>query len=55
MPKVPEMFAKMSTEECLWDQEVWILMMAMTRLVPVEVLRQKLHGKGLRRESLSRI
>jgi len=29
MPKVPEMFAKMSTEECLWDQEVWIFMMAM--------------------------
>ena len=24
MPKVPEMLPKMSTEECLWDQEVWI-------------------------------
>ena len=55
MPKVPEMFAKMSTEECLWDQEVWILMMAMTRLVPVAVLGQKLHGRGQRRESVSRI
>ena len=55
MPKVPEMLPKTSTEECLWDQEVWILMMAMMRLVPVEVLGQKLHGKGLRRESLSRI
>lgn len=55
MPKVPEMLPKMSTEECLWDQEVWILMMAMMRLVPVEVLGQKLHGRGQRRESVSRI
>ena len=55
MPKVPEMLPKMSTEECLWDQEVWILMMVMTRLVPVAVLGQQLHGRGLRRESLSRI
>ena len=55
MPKVPEMLPKMSTEECLWDQEVWIFMMAMTRLVPVQVLGQKLHGRGQRRESLSRI
>ena len=47
MPKVPEMLVKVSTEECLWDQEVWILMMAMTG--------QKLHGSGLRREYLSRI
>ena len=36
MPKVPEMLVKVSTEECLWDQEVWILMMAMTRPVTVE-------------------
>ena len=55
MPKVPEMLPKMSTEECLWDQEVWILMMAMMRLVPVAVLGQKLHGRGLRRQYLSRI
>ena len=55
MPKVPEMLPKMSPEECLWDQEVWILMMAMTRLVPVAVLGQKLHGRGQRRESVSRI
>lgn len=55
MPKVPEMLPKMSTEECLWDWEVWILMMVMIRLVPVEVLGKKLHGRGLRRESLSRI
>ena len=30
------MLAKMSTEECLWDQEVWILMMAMRRPVTGE-------------------
>ena len=36
MPKVPEMLPKMSTEECLWDQEVWIFVMAMTRPVTVE-------------------
>ena len=52
---MPEMLPKMSTEECLWDQEVWILMMAMMKPVTVEVLGQKLHGRGLRRESLSRI
>ena len=36
MPKVPEMLPKMSPEECLWDQEVSILMMALTRPVTVE-------------------
>ena len=36
MPKVPEMLPKMSTEECLRDQEVWIFVMAMTRPVTVE-------------------
>ena len=36
MPKVPVMLAKMSTEECLWDQEVWILMMAMMRPLTME-------------------
>ena len=30
------MLAKMSTEECLWDQEVWILMMFMARPVTAE-------------------
>ena len=33
---MPEVLVKVSTEECLWDQEVWILMMAMTRAVTVE-------------------
>ena len=36
MPKVPEMLVKVSTEECLWDQEVWMLMMAMMRPLTVE-------------------
>ena len=36
MPKVPEILAKMSTEQCLWDQEVWILMMPMTRPATME-------------------
>ena len=55
MPKLPEMLAKMSPEECLWDQEVCILMMAMMKPVTVEVLGQKLHGRGLRRQYLNRI
>ena len=43
MPKVPEMLSRMSTEECLWDQEVWILTVALTRPITVEWLGQKLH------------
>ena len=55
MPKMPEMLAEMGTEECLWDPEVQILMMAMRRPVTVEWLGQNLHGSGLRRDHLSRI
>ena len=36
MPKMPGMLAKMRTEECLLDHEVWILMMGLARPVTVE-------------------